>query len=179
MMYKRLAAVALLISAAALWATAGLPDRAAHTGSLSPLGVVAAEIGALAPPIVTYTLTGKRLQAFADGRATLVNFWATWCAPCRVEMHELQALHEAHGGMLHVIGINLAEDLATIRAWTQAQGITYDIVPDIDQTISRAYRVRAQPMTVLVDSSGRVRSVIFGATTAERLLTDIRSIRGQ
>lgn len=179
MTLKRVFAAALVFSAAFLFAMAGLPDRAAHTGSLSPLGLVAAEVGALAPPIVADTLTGERFAGFIRQRVTLVNFWATWCAPCRAEMQELQALHEAHSDTLHVVGVNLAEDPATIRAWTQAHGITYDMIPDIDQAISRAYRVRAQPMTVLIDGNGRVQRVIFGVTTAERLLADIRRIQGQ
>lgn len=178
--FRRFFAIVLAGGAVASLAIVGLPDRATYTGVRVPnLGNVAAEVGALAPPIIATTTQNTPLNTTAPPQITLINFWATWCVPCRVEMQELQALHEAYGESVHIIGINMGEDLPTILAWTQAHGITYDIVPDYQHAISHLYRVRAQPMSVLVQAGGRVREVIFGVTTAERLLASIRHLQDE
>ncbi|MEO8395104.1 MAG: TlpA disulfide reductase family protein, partial [Chloroflexota bacterium] len=104
-----LGVVASFATAFALLFAAGLPNRAAYTGQILANGqVVAPEIGAFAPPIDAPTLDGTVDLAQLRGTPVIINFWATWCVPCRVEMPELQAYHQAHPAA-RVLAVNLGE----------------------------------------------------------------------
>ena len=76
----------------------------------------------------------------------MINFWATWCVPCRVEMPELQAFHEAHPAV-RVLAVNLGESRDLIVDWVTQFGLTFDIVLDTDRSIADLYRLRGQPST--------------------------------
>src|SRR5688572_5558022 len=92
-----LGAFASFAVALAVLIAAGLPQRAAYSGQILPNGqIVAPEIGATAPTFFAPTLNGSVDLAELRGAPVIINFWATWCVPCRVEMPELQALHQTH-----------------------------------------------------------------------------------
>ncbi len=118
-------------------------------------------------------LDGRRVDAdrFA-GRAMLVNFWATWCAPCRREMPVLQAASQEHGDSLAVVGIAL-DDPETVADFVEELGIEYTILADQDEVldVQREWgnRAGAMPYTVLVDAQGTVRWRHYGEVSAEQL----------
>jgi thiol-disulfide isomerase/thioredoxin len=106
-----------------------------------------------------------------------VNFWANWCAPCRGEAPDLQALAERTGGQgLVVLGVNQQEDLATVNKFMGDFSITYPIVMDRDGDVSVAYRVGSGlPISMLVDPDGVIVRIIIGALTDE----DISSLEAE
>ncbi|MDX2159780.1 MAG: TlpA disulfide reductase family protein [bacterium] len=168
---------ALAAFAAALWIVigAGLPDRAAYTGAITEAGLFTApEVGALAPLFETTTHDGSPFTLIMTrGAPVVLNFWATWCAPCVYEMPELQALHQAWPGV-QVYGINLGESPAQIESWMQSGGYTFPALLDTSGEIARLYALRGQPTTVILSPGGVVLAVLFGATTQtalERILT--------
>lgn len=118
-------------------------------------------------------LGGERVEAerFA-GRAMLVNFWATWCAPCRREMPVLQAASRQYGDSLAVVGIAL-DDPDPVAAFVEELGIEYTILVGQDEVLDVqsewGNRVGAMPYTVLVDGEGMVRWRHYGEVTAEEL----------
>jgi thiol-disulfide isomerase/thioredoxin len=97
------------------------------------------------------------------GRAVLLNFWATWCEPCRAEMPSLQALahrHDADG--LTVVTVNYRESEPAIRRFLDTTRITLPVLLDRDGAAARAWTPQVFPSTVLIDRSGRPRRVVVG-----------------
>jgi thiol-disulfide isomerase/thioredoxin len=105
--------------------------------------------------------TQWRLSALR-GRAVLLNFWASWCEPCKEEMPSLQALADQHLDRLVVLTINLKESPETIARFVRSSGLRLPVVRDDDGSLARAWGVRIYPSTVLIDAQGQVRSVVRG-----------------
>ena len=97
------------------------------------------------------------------GQVVLINFWATWCGPCRQQMPLLDQLHDKYErAWLVLLGINIDEDRDEAIEMAQTLQITYPILFDTRKDVSRAYEVGAMPLTVLIDREGLVRYVAEG-----------------
>lgn len=109
-------------------------------------------------PDFEYTLadgTPVRLSELR-GKKVIVNFWATWCAPCRLEMPTLQAAHEQYGEELVVLGINLIESPNDIVPFGQEFGITFPLIANRSGDIRDAYGALSIPVTYFINSDGSV-----------------------
>ncbi|TXK29752.1 TlpA family protein disulfide reductase [Ottowia sp. GY511] len=116
------------------------------------------------PPLVGPDLQGQAWDLAAlRGRAVLINFWATWCAPCKEEMPTLQTLAELEGERLAVLAVNVRELLPRVVRYAQSAGLTFAILPDPRGEITRAWDMKVFPTTVLVDGRGRPQRVVSGA----------------
>jgi thiol-disulfide isomerase/thioredoxin len=92
-----------------------------------------------------------------------VNFWATWCGPCRVELPHLSRLHDKYRGSGFVLlGVNIDEDPAVARALVGKMGLTFPVLLDSEKKVVGAYDLNAMPATVLIDRDGRVRHLHRG-----------------
>jgi thiol-disulfide isomerase/thioredoxin len=99
----------------------------------------------------------------ARGRPVLLNFWATWCEPCRAEMPSLQELarrHEAQG--LRVLAANFKEGDAAVRRYLDASSLQLPVLFDRDGAAAKAFGVRIFPSTVGIDRKGDVKFVVTG-----------------
>lgn len=127
-------------------------------------GALTAGSGEPAPPLALRDLDGRQvsLEAFR-GRTVVVNFWATWCAPCVAEMPSLQRLHAklAPAGV-EVLGVNLQENAARIRPFVQRLGLDFPILRDHDGTVTRAWGARVFPTTFVVGPDQRIALVAIG-----------------
>lgn len=136
----------------------GTPAPAAAAGTL------AAGTGQPAPPLALRDLDGReiRLETFR-GRTVVVNFWATWCAPCVAEMPSLARLREklAASGV-EVIGVNLQENAARIRPFAERLGLGFPIVRDHDGSASKTWGARVFPSTFVVGPDQRIALVAIG-----------------
>jgi peroxiredoxin len=167
-----LGATILISMAAALVITAGLPSRAAYTGWIIDGGrLVAPEINALAPPFELPSLDESLVElARLRGAPVVINFWATWCAPCRVEMPELQQVYETHQATgLRILAVNLGEPAPVVQEWVDTMGLTFDILLDGDQAVSMLYRVRVQPSTFIISPQGNIVQIFHGPVTVGQL----------
>jgi len=141
------AAVALFAAVAAgfaLWRAPSVPSL--RPGSAAPDFALPAPGG----PVSLHALRG---------RVVFVNFWATWCAPCREEAPSLERLYRqlrAEGFEVLGISIDAPEDEAAVEAFTAEYGLTFPIPRDTDQKVYGAYRASGVPETFLVDQSGVV-----------------------
>ncbi len=136
--------------------------------SLNPTGEApAAEVGRAAPAFRLRDLDGS-VAALTDfrGRYVLLNFWASWCGPCRGETPALQAFFEDKSPGLVVVGVNQQETAEEARAFTDQFDVTYPIVLDRDGQVSGAYRVSTGlPVSFLIDPEGVIRLMHLGALT--------------
>ena len=92
------------------------------------------------------------------GEVVLINFWASWCGPCRQEMPELAALQQRYRHLgFTVLGINVEQDRASAERVLRDLGVNFPILFDDENTVSELYDVDAMPVTVLVDRGGDIR----------------------
>jgi len=114
----------------------------------------------IAPPFMLEDVDGKQ-QSLAGlrGKVVVVNFWATWCPPCRREMPSLERLsHILKGENFAILAVNVAEDLDTVFSFTGTLDPipTFPIVFDRDSQVLKSYPVRGLPTTFIVDTHGRL-----------------------
>ncbi len=125
----------------------------------------ASEVGKLAPDFQLSNLEGQSVS-LSDfrGQPVLVNFWATWCGPCRYEMPFLQRILEEQGANgLVVLGINLGESPGEVSEFMEEFGLSFTTLLDSGQDIALMYNVRSIPTTLLIDENGIIRDRKVGA----------------
>ena len=117
-----------------------------------------------APDFTLRSLDGPNLRlAEQRGRIVLVNFWASWCGPCRQEMPQLNRLHDKYRDLgLLVLGVNVDDDVRQADALARRYQIRFPVLLDADKAVVQRYGLGAMPATVLVDRDGRVRQVHRG-----------------
>jgi thiol-disulfide isomerase/thioredoxin len=97
------------------------------------------------------------------GRAVLLNFWATWCEPCRAEIPSLELLAQRHEGQgLAVLAVNFKETRSTVERFLRASPLELPVVLDSEGAAASAWGVRVLPSTVLIDRRARPRGVVLG-----------------
>lgn len=107
------------------------------------------------------------------GKVVLVNFWTSWCPPCRKEMPAIESVYRSYKDLgLVVIGLNLtAQDSKQAAAlFAQEVGVTFPIALDLDNSVGNLYRVTALPTSFFIDRKGVIRSVIVGGPMSEALI---------
>jgi cytochrome c biogenesis protein CcmG/thiol:disulfide interchange protein DsbE len=136
-----------------------------------PAPEVAVE-GRPAPPVSLRALDGRPVDLAAlRGRVVALNFWATWCPPCRDELPELGAAwREGSPRCLEVVGVTGESAADDVQAAVRKFGIPYPVVLDADGEVGRRYGLTAYPRTYLVDVEGVVRKVFTGTVTRRALL---------
>lgn len=131
-----------------------------------------------APPIEGATFDGRtlRLSDYAN-RPVVINFWASWCAPCRGEMPLLERTARASEGRGVVfLGVATRDDEGAARAFLREVGVTYPNIHDGDNAIATRYKVSGLPVTVFVGRDGRIARYWFGALGDEQLATFVDEI---
>ena len=133
--------------------------------SATPLmGQAAATPQSPAPDFTLKGLDGRNLRlAEQRGQVVLLNFWASWCGPCKVEMPHLNRLHDKYGSAgFTLLGVNVDEDARTAAAAAQKLAVKFTVLHDADKGVSRLYALDSMPATVLIDRDGRVRHLHRG-----------------
>ena len=133
-----------------------------------------------APDFVLKSASGANLRLSEHrGNVVMINFWATWCGPCRQEMpllNDLYARYERVGFSL--LGVNIDDDSRRALEMAEDLGVSFPVLFDERKEVSRLYQVEAMPVTVLVDREGKVRHVHLGYKPGyeEKYLAQIRSL---
>lgn len=100
------------------------------------------------------------------GKWVVLNFFATWCPPCREEMPDFVDYSEKHKEIVF-LGINLEEPLEKVRSFAQNYKISFPVLLDSDGKISELYKVRAIPVTVIIDPEGKIKDISVGRISAK------------
>lgn len=133
------------------------------------------------PPQIAGTTLDGRPRSLADyqGDVVLLNFWASWCAPCRVETPELQELYASQRSAgLQVIGVTVKDDRHNAEAFQRNKGVQYPSLWDPSSRVALAFRnlPTTLPSTVLIDRHGRVAAAYTGAVEKDGITPAIRKL---
>lgn len=135
------------------------------------VGHLAPDFSATTPEGETFTLTDYVNRDSENGQPVVLNFWASWCGPCRLEMPHFENASLNYKGKAAILGINQAESAATIQDFRQATHVTYPLLVDEDWTVNNLYGVNNLPTTIFVDGKGVVQEVFVG-TMNQAVLED-------
>jgi peroxiredoxin len=132
-------------------------------------------VGGPAPEITLTNLQGQEIRlSDLRGKVVLLNFWATWCKPCKEEMPAMQASYDnlREQGFV-VLAVNELEDTEKVIEHVRKHGHTFPVVMDHDNVVANHYGVVGLPASFLVDRQGIVREKIFGSLLTEERIADL------
>jgi peroxiredoxin len=136
--------------------------------------------GQEAPDFVLKSASGTNMRLSEyRGKVVMINFWATWCGPCRQEMPLLDDLYTRYERVgFSLLGVNIDDDSSRAMQMAEELGVSFPVLFDERKEVSKLYQVEAMPVTVLVDREGKVRHVHLGYKPGyeEKYLTEIRSL---
>jgi peroxiredoxin len=140
---------------------------------------VSTEVGRAAPDFLLETPDGGQIR-FSDlrGKPVLVNFWASWCTPCRKEMPEIvRAYGERKDAGLQIVAVDLQENVDQVRAFASEFGMTFPIAIDRTGSVGDAWRiggpVQGIPSSYFIDADGVVQARVFGPLTQQTLAENL------
>ena len=152
--------------------TSGVPAGSGASVAVAPT------VGSRAPGLALVDLDGKpvNLGDYA-GKPVVLNYWASWCGPCRDEFPQLKAAEAAHAAEgLVILGVLFKDDTAPAKDFMAKQGATWTSLADPDGTGAAAYRVIAPPTTFFIGRDGIVRDLQVGGMTADQLARHLGTI---
>jgi peroxiredoxin len=158
------------------WLAAGLAALSLAGCSLPGAGSTPSSDGSTAPGFTVTGLDGAT-HRLADyrGKVVVLNFWATWCIPCRAEMPDLEHEARAHRSDAVILGMDPRESASTAKDFADGLGISYPILLDLDSKVYDAYRVVALPTTFVIDARGRLVKTRLGQTSRDEIESEIKA----
>ncbi len=166
-MLKRWIAMLGLIAVVGLTAWYGMPGKQARM-----------EVGKPALPFVLPDLAGK-MQSLAKGEVILLNFWATWCPPCRQEMPSMAALYNRlRDKGFNVVAVSVDRDANSLTGFVREYQLPFQILHDKDSEVSHLYGVFRYPESFIIDRNGIVRHHLVGAVEwmTPKIISEIEAL---
>ncbi len=156
----------VLLAALAVVLAACSPRTDSELAALNTMPVK----GALSPDFELQSLAGEtvRLSDFR-GQAVVLNFWATWCAPCRQEMPAFESRYQQYGSDLVILAVNFDESAEAVTAFFDEMALSFDPLLDPGGEIQDLYQVRGYPTSYFVDVEGVIQIIHIGLMTEDQL----------
>jgi peroxiredoxin len=153
----------------------GLALAACLAGTVSAL-----ETGGPAPDFRLADLTGKQV-ALSDykGKVVVLDFWASWCGPCREELPVLERLNKSYAGQgLVVLGVNIDNQASAAKDFLKKLPVTFPVVHDAEKQVAKQFAPPTMPSSYIIDRSGKLRHVHAGykASDAAKIETEIKEL---
>lgn len=161
---------------AAAFALLFLSVRTSTVADQAAPGLIAAgEAKKAADFTLANSVTGRslRLQDAVKPGPVVLDFWATWCGPCRSELPHLQALSRKYQGRVAFYGVNSSDSSSNINAFTKQNGLTFPMLSDSQRTAAFLYGADSIPLLIVVDTQGRARSVVSGYDPDDNVETSL------
>jgi len=166
-----------VLSLAGLIALAAMSLSSCGTGGgdsagmprVSPMVNTAPRVGDTAPDFVLTYPDGRQVK-LSDfrGQPVLVNFWATWCAPCRAEMPAIEAAYRRHKDRgFVVLAVNVGESASRVKSFVEQLGLTFPVALDSKGETALVYRVRAIPSSFFIDGNGVIVNRHLGSVSIQ------------
>ncbi len=164
------------------WIARGLPVAVV-------VGLIVAEIatsgsggasgqGRPAPALPKEVLNGPAVTlASLRGKPAFVNFWASWCTPCKQEAPELERFSKAIHGQANLVGVDWNDTADNARAFIASEHLSYPILRDGSNEVGDAYRLSGLPTTFVLDPAGRIVETLRGPQTFAGLMDALRAVR--
>jgi peroxiredoxin len=134
------------------------------TTLVASLAWAAQTLSGPAPGFALQSRDGAQISlASQKGNVVMVNFWASWCVPCRQEMPHLQALYERYNSLgFELLAVNVESDLDDAHKWLEDVEVTFPVLFDPKNEVSKLYKVVSMPSTVLIGRDGTMRYIHHG-----------------
>jgi cytochrome c-type biogenesis protein len=157
-----------------------LPANSIEGAAAASGAAIGVKVGNRAPDFTVTTDTGETVRlSDLRGKIVLLNFWGTWCGPCRREMPELQALYEAHSDEnFTILALAVRDTLADVQQFRTEFGLTFPLALDENETVSTQYAIPGQPSTLVINSEGEIVFLSYSLVTLEQIeavLTDLEA----
>ncbi|MGC8779511.1 MAG: TlpA family protein disulfide reductase [Anaerolineae bacterium] len=169
-----LVALSLITLGVGLWLWQA--DRRQMAAQARPM----AEAPRPAPEFALTTPDGNQVRLRdLRGKVVLLNFWATWCPPCKAEMPDLNALYRQYGSAhdFVVIGVNVEERPDVVAAFARQNSITFPLALDMDGAVTTGlYRIRAFPTSLIIDRTGNIRDSWMGQISRAAMVSRLQRV---
>ncbi len=138
----------------------------------------APKVGEPAPEFTIDVMDGSSVRlSELRGQVVWLNFWATWCPPCRKELPEIEQVASAHADSgLTVLLVNVGEGAGDVRAYAEKLHLSLDIALDSNSELARRYRVTGLPMNFFIDKEGIMRAIRYGPLDREEMEEKVRPL---
>lgn len=160
-----IALFAIALVAALIWSSMDLTTTE-EVARAVPMGNrdTSPEVGAVAPDFSLTSIDGDQLR-LSDyrGKPVILNFWATWCPPCRAELPALEEIWQQYDENVIVLAVDQGESPQTVANFTREQvPVTFPVLLDIDQSVGDGYWVNSLPTTFFIDADGVIQDMRIG-----------------
>ncbi len=148
-----------------------LPVNSIEGAAAASGAAIGVKVGNRAPDFTVTTDTGKTVSlSDLRGKIVLLNFWGTWCGPCRREMPELQALYEAHSDEnFTILALAVRDTLDDVKQFRTEFGLTFPLALDENNAISIQYAIPGQPSTLIINPEGKIVFLSYSLVTLEQI----------
>ncbi|AVQ98233.1 redoxin domain-containing protein [Oceanobacillus sp. M65] len=150
-------------------------EESVEVSGTVPLSV---NVGDKAPDFELKTLEGEQVR-LSDyrGERVLLNFWSTWCPPCRQEMPDMQQFFQDQDPVILAVNLTDTEvNQKTVREFIEEFGVTFPVLLDEKAKVSQLYRIQPIPTTYFIDAEGKIRYKAFGALTYEQMIQEYEKL---
>ncbi len=140
---------------------------------------VGLDLGKLAPEFELETLTGEtvRLSDYR-GKSVIVNFWATWCPPCRAEIPDFQKLYDNHDVVILAVNLTQSEKSGEhVTEFVDDFEMTFPVLMDEEANVSTTYKIKAYPTSYMIDSDGHIQFSAMGAMNYDLMVQQLERMK--
>lgn len=169
-MVKKVIAVVVLIALLGVAIVQAMDKKAEpENASQEAANMGGLKVGAKAPDFELKTLAGDTVKlSDLKGKKVMLNFWATWCPPCKAEMPAMEEFHKEAGDDVVILAVNIDPHL-DVKAFVDENGITFPIPLDAEDKVNETYQVLSIPTTYFIDTKGNIGNKFIGAMNLDAM----------